>query len=40
MKDVGLTENRITLLWDSAHPTEIDNQGEVSSALDAQPPTE
>jgi hypothetical protein len=34
MKNVGLTENRITLLWDSAHPTEIDNQDEVSSALD------
>ena len=26
MKDVGLTENRITLLWDSAHPTTIDGQ--------------
>jgi hypothetical protein len=34
MKDVGLTENRITLLWDSAHPTQIDNQDEIFSALD------
>ena len=28
MKDVGLTENRITLLWDSAHPTTIDGQDQ------------
>jgi hypothetical protein len=37
MKDVGLTENRITLLWDSAHPTTIDGQDNLAAAIqDAQ----
>jgi hypothetical protein len=37
MKDVGLTENRITLLWDSAHPTTIDQQENLAAAIqDAQ----
>ena len=37
MKDVGLTENRITLLWDSAHPTTIDDQDNLAAAIrDAQ----
>ena len=37
MKDVGLTENRITLLWDSAHPTTIDGQDNLTAAIhDAQ----
>ena len=30
MKDVGLTENRITLLWDSAHPTTINGQDNLA----------
>src|SRR6478672_7634923 len=33
MKDVGLTENRITLLWDSAHPTTIDDQDTLAAAI-------
>ena len=37
MKDVGLTENRISLLWDSAHPTTIDGQANLAAAIhDAQ----
>jgi hypothetical protein len=37
MKDVGLTENRITLLWDSAHPTTIESQDNLAAAIqDAQ----
>ena len=37
MKDVGLTENRITLLWDSAHPTTIDGRDNLTAAIhDAQ----
>ena len=37
MKDVGLTENRISLLWDSAHPTTIAGQDNLSAAIrDAQ----
>ena len=37
MKDVGLTENRVTLLWDSAHPTTIDGQDNLAAAIqDAQ----
>ena len=37
MKDVGLTENRISLLWDSAHPTTIDGQDNLAAAIhDAQ----
>ena len=37
MKDVGLTENRITLLWDSAHPTTIEGQDNLTAAIqDAQ----
>jgi hypothetical protein len=37
MKDVGLTENRITLLWDSAHPTAIEGQDNLTAAIhDAQ----
>jgi hypothetical protein len=37
MKDVGLTENRITLLWDSAHPTTIDDRDNLTAAIhDAQ----
>jgi hypothetical protein len=33
MKDVGLNENRVTLLWDAAHPTEIENRTAVASAV-------
>ncbi|TML11266.1 MAG: hypothetical protein E6G31_11660 [Actinobacteria bacterium] len=37
MKDVGLTENRITLLWDSAHPMTIESQDNLAAAIqDAQ----
>src|SRR5580765_7631389 len=37
MKDVGLSENRITLLWDSAHPTTIDGRDNLAAAIqDAQ----
>ena len=37
MKDVGLTENRVSLLWDSAHPTTIDGQDNLAAAIqDAQ----
>jgi len=37
MKDVGLTENRITLLWDSAHPTTIEARDNLAAAIqDAQ----
>ena len=37
MKDVGLTENRVTLLWDSAHPTTIEDQDTLAAAIqDAQ----
>lgn len=35
MKDVGMTENRITLLWDSAHPTTIAGQDNLQAAIDA-----
>jgi hypothetical protein len=34
MKDVGMTENRITILWDPTRPTAIDGQGELSQAID------
>jgi hypothetical protein len=34
MKDVGLTENRITLLWDSTHPTAIEDQDRISQAVE------
>src|SRR5438034_418539 len=37
MKDVGLTENRITMVWDSAHPTTIEGQDNLTAAIqDAQ----
>ena len=37
MKDVGMTENRITVLWDSAHPTAIEAQVNLAGAIqDAQ----
>jgi hypothetical protein len=37
MKDVGLTENRITMIWDSAHPTTIEGQDNLTAAIqDAQ----
>ena len=35
MKDVGMTENRITLLWDSAHPTTITGQENLAAAIRA-----
>ena len=35
MKDVGMTENRITLLWDSAHPTTITGQENLAAAIQA-----
>jgi hypothetical protein len=34
MKDVGMTENRITVTWDPTHPTEIQGQSELSQAID------
>src|SRR5438093_12284293 len=35
MKDVGLTENRVTLLWDSTKPTTIEDRETLAQALDA-----
>jgi hypothetical protein len=35
MKDVGLTENRITLLWDATHPTTIEGQDALAHAIDS-----
>jgi hypothetical protein len=34
MKDVGLTENRITILWDSSHPTVIRDRDAVTHAIE------
>jgi hypothetical protein len=34
MKDVGLTENRITLVWDSTHPTAIPEQNGLAHAIE------
>jgi hypothetical protein len=34
MKDVGLTENRITLVWDSTHPTAIPEQDALAHAIE------
>ena len=34
MKDVGLTENRITILWDSAHPTVIRDRDAIAHAIE------
>ena len=34
MKDVGLTENRITILWDSSHPTVIRDRDSVAHAIE------
>ncbi len=33
MKDVGLSENRVTIVWDSSHPTEIENEAGVAHAV-------
>jgi hypothetical protein len=33
MNDVGLTENRLTLLWNPAQPTTIDNRDELARAI-------
>jgi hypothetical protein len=35
MNDIGLTENRITVLWDSTHPTTIPEREQIANALDA-----
>src|SRR5687768_2346175 len=35
MKDVGLNENRITILWDSSRPTTIEHRDAVAHAIDA-----
>ena len=35
MKDVGLSENRVTIVWESSHPTEIENEAGVANAVDA-----
>jgi hypothetical protein len=34
MKDVGLTENRITILWDSSHPTAIRDRDAITHAVE------
>jgi hypothetical protein len=34
MKDVGLTENRITILWDSSHPTVIKDRDAITHAIE------
>jgi len=34
MKDVGLTENRITILWDSSHPTVIRDRDGIAHAIE------
>lgn len=34
MKDVGLNENRITILWDSSRPTTIEHRDAIAHALD------
>jgi hypothetical protein len=34
MKDVGLKENRITILWDSSRPTTIDHRDPIAHAVD------
>src|SRR6186997_1677390 len=33
MKDVGLTENRMTITWDPAHPNTIENEADVANAV-------
>lgn len=35
MNDVGLTENRITVLWDSANPTAIPDEQQIGEAIAA-----
>ena len=35
MKDVGLSENRVTIVWDSSHPTQIENEAGVANAVHA-----
>jgi len=35
MKDVGLSENRVTIVWDSSRPTAIENDAEVANAVRA-----
>jgi len=35
MKDVGLSENRVTIVWDSSRPTAIENEAGVANAIDA-----
>jgi len=32
MKDVGMNENRMTLLWDPAHPNAIEDQAQIANA--------
>ena len=34
MKDVGLTENRITILWDASHPTFIRDRDAIAHAIE------
>ena len=34
MKDVGMTENRITILWDSSRPTEISARDAIAHAVE------
>ena len=34
MQDVGLSENRITLTWDAARPTTIDDRDGIANAID------
>ena len=35
MKDVGLSENRVTIVWDSSRPTAIENEAGVANAVQA-----
>lgn len=35
MKDVGMNENRITVLWDATRPTAIDERNGIEGAIDA-----
>ena len=34
LKDVGLSENRITILWDSSHPTVIKDRDAIAHAIE------
>ena len=37
LNDLGMTENRITVFWDAAHPTEIQEQAFLDRSLPVRP---